>query len=155
MFSTAGTTAFGALAYGLCNVIHSDWFFFKDFFSWCGPFFTVFIESVTILFLFYVLVFWLWSMWDSSSLPKDRTRTSWVGRWSLNPLDHHSDSLLNQCSPCRSNISPSPSCPIRLLIMLGDGELSSRNYKHALWGSLQTLRAFPWSTGWSSHINWK
>ena len=30
--------------------------FFKDFF-WCGPFFKFFIEFVTILFLFYVLVF--------------------------------------------------------------------------------------------------
>ena len=35
----------------------------------------VFIEFVTILLLFYVLVFWLWSMWDLSSLTRDQICT--------------------------------------------------------------------------------
>ena len=33
------------------------------------PFFKVFIEFVTVLFLFYVLVFWPGGMWDISSQP--------------------------------------------------------------------------------------
>ena len=46
--------------------------------------FKVFIEFVTILLLFYVLVFWLRGMWDLSCLIRDRTRTPCVGRRSLN-----------------------------------------------------------------------
>ena len=57
-------------------------FFFKDFLMWA--IFKVFIESVTILFLFYVLVFWLWSMWDFSSSTRDWTPTPCIGRWSAN-----------------------------------------------------------------------
>ena len=45
--------------------------------------FKVFIEFVTILLLFYVLVLWPRGMWDLSSLTRDRTRTPCVGRWSL------------------------------------------------------------------------
>ena len=33
--------------------------------------FKVFIELVTMLLLFYVLVFWLQAMWDPSSLTRD------------------------------------------------------------------------------------
>ena len=33
--------------------------------------FKVFAEFVTLLFLFYVLVFWLQGMWDLSSLTRD------------------------------------------------------------------------------------
>ena len=41
--------------------------FFKDFLMWiiCK----VFTEFITILLLYYVLVFWLQGMWDLSSLP--------------------------------------------------------------------------------------
>ena len=39
-----------------------------------------FIEYVTILFLFYVLVFWLQGMWGLSSLARDRTYTPYIGR---------------------------------------------------------------------------
>ena len=46
--------------------------------------FKVFIEFVTILLLFYVLVFWPQGMWDLSSPTRDRTRTHCVGRRSLN-----------------------------------------------------------------------
>ena len=35
--------------------------------------FKVFIEFVTILLLFYVLVFWMQGKWDLSSLTRDRT----------------------------------------------------------------------------------
>ena len=46
--------------------------------------FKVFIELVTILFLFYVLIFWLWDMWDLSSLTRDQTHTLCIERQSLN-----------------------------------------------------------------------
>ena len=46
--------------------------------------FRVFIEFVTILLLFYVLVFWPRGMWDLSSPTRDRTRTPCIGRQSLN-----------------------------------------------------------------------
>ena len=39
------------------------WFFLR-FFFWYVPYFKVFIEFVTILLLFYVLVFWPGGMWD-------------------------------------------------------------------------------------------
>ena len=38
---------------------------FKDFLN-CGPFLKSFVEYVTILLLFYVLVFWSRGMWDLS-----------------------------------------------------------------------------------------
>ena len=46
--------------------------------------FKVFIEFVTILLLFYVLVFWPQGMWDLSSLTRNWTRTPFIGRRSLN-----------------------------------------------------------------------
>ena len=57
--------------------------FFKFIFL-ISTVFKVFIEFVTILFLFYVLVFWLQGMCDLGSLTKDRTCTLCIGRWSLN-----------------------------------------------------------------------
>ena len=57
-------------------------FFFKVFLMW--TIFKVFIEFVTILLLFYVLVFWLQGTWDLSSLTRDRTCTPCFGRRSLN-----------------------------------------------------------------------
>ena len=58
-------------------------FLFLDFFlMW--TIFKVFIQSVTILFLFYVLVSWLWGMWDLRSPIRDQTHTLCTGRWSLN-----------------------------------------------------------------------
>ena len=44
----------------------------------------VFSEFVTILLLFYVLVFWLRGMWDPSSLTRDGTHTPCLGRRSPN-----------------------------------------------------------------------
>ena len=41
--------------------------------------FNVFIEFVTVLFLFYALVFLPRGMWDLSFLPRDRTLTPYVG----------------------------------------------------------------------------
>ena len=49
-----------------------------------SSFFKVFIELVTILLPFYVLIFWPWSMWDLSSLIRDWTCISCVERQSLN-----------------------------------------------------------------------
>ena len=44
----------------------------------------IFIEFVTVLLLFYVLVLWPQGMWDLNSLTRDRTCTSCIGRQSLN-----------------------------------------------------------------------
>ena len=66
------------------SLILSTCKFFKKIF-WCRSFFTVFIKSVTILLLFYVLVFWPWGMWDLSSPTKDWTCTPCIGRQDL----HH------------------------------------------------------------------
>ena len=44
----------------------------------------VFTEFVTTAFMFYVLAFWLWGMWDLSSPTRDWTQTPCTGRWSLN-----------------------------------------------------------------------
>ena len=57
-------------------------FFFRFFFMWTT--FKVFIEFVTILLLFYVLLFWPRGMWDLSSLTRDQTCTLWTRRWRLN-----------------------------------------------------------------------
>ena len=54
----------------------------NNFFS-CGPL-VKFVEFVTILFLFSVLVFWLWGMWDLSLPIRDRILTSYIRRRSLN-----------------------------------------------------------------------
>ena len=57
--------------------------FFKDLF-WMWTIFKVFVEFVTILLLFYVLVFWPRGMWDFSSSIRYRTCTPCIGRQSLN-----------------------------------------------------------------------
>ena len=49
-----------------------------------GPIFKVFTEFVTIMLLFYVLVFWPWGMWDLSFQTRDWTHNPCTGRWSLN-----------------------------------------------------------------------
>ena len=59
-------------------------FFLEFFFFLMWTIFKVFIEFVTILLLFYVLVFWPQGMWDLSSPARDRTRTPCTGRRSLN-----------------------------------------------------------------------
>ena len=56
--------------------------FLRFFLMW--TIFKVFIEFVTILLLFYVLVFWPQGMWDLSSPTGDRTRTTCIGRQSPN-----------------------------------------------------------------------
>jgi len=54
------------------------WLFFSLFFlMW--TIFQVFIEFVTILLLFYVLVFWPQGMWDPSSPTRDQTHTPCTG----------------------------------------------------------------------------
>ena len=77
------------LRFLLCSLFTPLWiplncmgFFF--FFFWCGPFLMVFVEFVTIRFLFYVLVFWPQGMWDLSSPTRDWTHTSCIGRQTLN-----------------------------------------------------------------------
>ena len=46
--------------------------------------FKVFIEPVTILILFYVLLFWPQGIWGLSSTTRNQTHTSCTGRLSLN-----------------------------------------------------------------------
>ena len=58
-------------------------FLFLRFFFLMWTIFKVFIEFVTILFLFYVLVFWPQIMWDLSSSTRDQTFTHCIGRRSL------------------------------------------------------------------------
>ena len=58
--------------------------FFSFFFPLMWAIFIVFIEFVTILPLFYILVFWPQCTCDLSSPIRDRTRTPCIGRWSLN-----------------------------------------------------------------------
>ena len=45
---------------------------------------SLYTEFVTILFLFYVLVFWLQGMWDLSSLTRDWTHIPCIRWWSPN-----------------------------------------------------------------------
>ena len=47
---------------------------FSKFF-YVDPFLKFFIRFVTIMLLIHVLVFWLWGIWDVSSLTRDRTCT--------------------------------------------------------------------------------
>ena len=53
------------------------------FFFW-WTIFKVFLEFVTILLLFYVLVSWLSAVWDLRPLTGDWTCRPSIGRWSLN-----------------------------------------------------------------------
>ena len=53
------------------------------FFFLMWTIFKVFIEFVTVLLLFSVLGFWPRAMWDTSSAPRDGTRTRCTGRRSL------------------------------------------------------------------------
>ena len=65
------------------GVTHLYWtHFLKDYFL-TRTIFKIFIEFVTILLLFYVLVFWHWGMCDLSPKTRDQTHTPCVGRWSL------------------------------------------------------------------------
>ena len=57
-------------------------FFLKGFFG-CRLFFKVFIEFVTMLLPFYVLVFWPPGMWDLRSPTRDQIYTLCIGRRSL------------------------------------------------------------------------
>ena len=66
-----------------CRIIYPKTIFLKFIFL-ISTVFKVFIEFVTILFLFYVLVFWLQGMCDLGSLTKDQTCTLCIGRRSLN-----------------------------------------------------------------------
>ena len=71
------------------SVSASSALFFRIIMSFCFFFlmwtiFRVFIEFVTILLLFYVLVFWPRGIWDLSSPTRDRTCTPSIGRRSLN-----------------------------------------------------------------------
>ena len=58
--------------------------FVEIFVFWLWTIFKVFIESVTILLLFYVSVFWLRGLWDLSSGTRDPIPTPCIGRRSLN-----------------------------------------------------------------------
>ena len=71
---------------GWCDFFFKKLFFFKK----CGPFLMSLIEFITILLLLYVHMyihicfFCLRGMWDLSSLTRDQTCTSYIGRQSVN-----------------------------------------------------------------------
>ena len=53
----------------------SNFFFSKIFFFWCGPFLKSILNFVTVLLMFYALVFLQWGMCDLSSPTRDQTCT--------------------------------------------------------------------------------
>ena len=75
------------------------WDFFKIFCFLTWIIFKVFIEFATILFLFYVLVFWPRDMCDRNSLIRDQTCTPCIGKVKSQPLER-------QGSPSRQFWSP-------------------------------------------------
>ena len=65
------------------SLLSADNIFFKIFF-FMWTIFKVLIEFITVLLLFYVLVFWLQGIWDLSSPTRDGTPTPCTGRQSHN-----------------------------------------------------------------------
>ena len=66
---------------------HWKLFYIKRGGKWLGLhffFFKSLLNLLTILFLVYVLVFWLWDTWDLSLPTRDGTCTPCIGRRSLN-----------------------------------------------------------------------
>ena len=68
--------------------------FLQFFFFFFGTTFKVFIESVRMLLLLYVLVLWTQGIWDFSSLTSNRTHSPCIGRRSLNHWAGQGSSLL-------------------------------------------------------------
>ena len=72
----------------LCYTMGPCWlsilltYFLKRLLMWTV--FRVFIDSITALLLFYILIFWPWVLWGLSSPIGDQTSTPCIGRWSLN-----------------------------------------------------------------------
>ena len=69
------------------SVAIADWsrFLFFFFFSFLmRTIFEVFVEFVTILVLFHIVIFWPQGMWDLGSPSRDGTWTPCIGRRSLN-----------------------------------------------------------------------
>ena len=58
-------------------------YFFKIFF-WCEPFLKFLLNVLKYCFCFMFRFSWPWSMWDLSSLTRDRTYTPCIGKPSLN-----------------------------------------------------------------------
>ena len=68
-------TIFPAIILILITLPSLSLFFFPEIYFSCGPFLKVSIEFVTILFLFYVLVFWRKGTWDPGFLTREWTGT--------------------------------------------------------------------------------
>ena len=66
------------------SLLHCIAFIYSPTFFCMRIIFKVFIEFVTVLLLFYILVFWLWEMWDLSSQTRDQTHIPCIRRQSLN-----------------------------------------------------------------------
>ena len=81
--------------------------FFSEIYFSRGPFLKVSIEFVTILFLFYVLVFWWKGMWDPGFLTREWTGTPCTGRWRLNQgtTTHHKSLLMNSSGQTKLSFS--------------------------------------------------
>ena len=66
------------ITFHLCRNSGKEFCLLFFFLMW--TIFTVFIEFLTILLLFYVLVFWPQGMWNLNSPTRDQTRAPCVGR---------------------------------------------------------------------------
>ena len=80
---------FSLISFFVLKILFLTWTWFSKFFT----------ELVTILLLFYALVFWPVGMWDLSSPTKDRTCTPCTGRQRLNHWTAREVPLLLQLLP--------------------------------------------------------
>ena len=93
--------------------------FFKIFLVW--TIFKVFIEFVTTLLLFYILVFWPQDTWDLSFPIKDRTHTLCIGRRSLNHWTAREVPIIDLNQEFNYMLSPMSACSkfLNIGIVLG------------------------------------
>ena len=92
-FISTNTFCFKGL-FLLISIYPLQFYFFLIFFMW--TIFKVFIE----LFLFYVLIFWHWTMWDLSTSTRDWTSIPCIRRQSLNYWTSREDSFPLSCGYC-------------------------------------------------------
>ena len=76
----------------------------------------IFIELVTVLLLFYVLVFWPWVMWNLISPTRDQIHTPCIGRRSLNHWTSKEVPVLPSLAPLSTSLKPAMVSPIFLTL---------------------------------------
>ena len=110
-FSSLGSQD-AALLFSLLFLLFLKDFLFVLFCFLMWTNFKVFIEFVTILLLFYVLVFWARGIRHLSSQARDRTHTPCIGRRSLNHW------TAREVTPCFLSVLVGPSFLSGLLVLL-------------------------------------